>query len=73
MWMVGRGLLPDCRVLPSGGVWLQAIQARALLSSAPVLQVENETVRPEGPSYGMALQCRSLKSLKSFQRCSSWA
>ena len=45
MWMVGWRLLPDCRVLPSGGVWLQALQARAVLSSTPVLQVDRVRTR----------------------------
>jgi len=45
--MVGRRLLPDSRVLPPGGVWLQAIQSRTLLSSTPVLQVDRARSRPK--------------------------
>ena len=65
MWMVGRRVLQDSRLLPPGRVWLQAIQGRALLSSTPVLQVDrvrsllpkNDTctswafVQSEGPFF----------------------
>ena len=51
MWMVGRRLLPDCRVLPSGGVWLQAIQSRTLLSSTPVLQVDRARSRSKNENH----------------------
>ena len=65
MWMVGRRVLQDSRLLPPGRVWLQAIQGCALLSSTPVLQVDrvgsllpkNDTctlwafVQSEGPFF----------------------